>query len=98
MAESGRILHVPDGAPGQILTLQPTGRRRVGPRTVGQVRKFAEDIGERLIDGARLVVVEQVGREVRHPMRQLVADHVVGARVALAENHLLLRRGRGTVQ
>ena len=53
------------------------------------VDDLAHDVGERLVDGAGLEVVEEVGVLRDHAVRHLVADDVVRAGVARAVEHLL---------
>ena len=55
---------------------------RVGAVAVGEVDELAEDVGHRLVDGARLVVVEEARAELGHAVRQLVTHRVVGVRPA----------------
>ena len=85
VAEHRRVLHVAERA--DFLAHLPADAGRVVPGSVGQVDQLPEDVGQRLVDGARLVVVEELRGEVGDPVRQLVADHVVD-REALAVDHL----------
>ena len=76
IAEGIGILHVPDGTASvdtDIATHQPV----IG--ALGEVFDgFAEDIGEGFIEGARLVLIGQVGRKLRHAMGDLMPYDVEG--------------------
>ena len=90
IAVRARGLHVADRPDARdVLAELPLHLRRVVARAVGLVDQLAEDIGERFVDRARLVVVEEVGAEVGDAVSQLVPDDVVRRRVALAVDHLL---------
>ncbi len=72
---------------GQVLAQLPAHAGRVRTGAVGQVDELAPHVGERLVDGPGLVVVEEVGAEIGHAVGQLVAHHVVG-RHPLTVHHL----------
>ena len=61
-------------ATDHVFAEEPPHARVVVGRAVGQINQFAKQVGERLVDGTRLVVVEEVRRELRHAVRQLVPD------------------------
>ena len=56
---------------------------------VGLVDELAEHVGQRLVDRARLEVVEEVRAELGDAVGELVADHVVRRGEAVAVGHLL---------
>ncbi len=89
VAELVGVHHVPDGAQaGHVLPHQPADTRGVGAPRVRQVHRLAEDVGERLVQRARLHVVEEVGARLRDGVGELVGVHVVGGREAVPEDHL----------
>ena len=91
VAEGIGILHIPDGTASvdtDIATHQPV----IG--TLGVVFDgFAEDIGEGFVEGARLVLIGQVGRKLRHAVGDLMPHDVegdegaVGGAITIAVGH-----------
>ena len=63
---------------------------RVRAAGVAEVDELAEDVGQRLVDGARLVVVEERHLVVEDAVRELVGDDVVSPAQPVAEDGLLL--------
>ncbi len=82
--------HVPNGAKtGEILAHVPADRAVIVAGSVEQVDGFPEDVGERLVQGARLHVIEEVRAALDHSVGEFVGHHVIGARKAVAVDHLL---------
>ena len=91
VAEGIGILHIPEGTASidtDIAPHQPV----IG--TLGVVFDgFAEDVGEGFVEGTRLVLIGQVGRELCHTVGDLVSNDVegdegaVGGTVAVAIGH-----------
>ncbi len=87
-----RFLQAADRAQARVLAHQPAvfrfvffGRAGVGRK--GEVEQLAEDVGDRLVEGARLVVVEEVRLRGVDAVRELMAGDVVGDE-AVAVDHL----------
>ena len=84
-----RVGHVPRRiGERQVLADLPAVDTIVLKVVVAQVDELAEDVGHRLVDCTRLVPIEQVRRELRHAVRELVSHHVVRVGEMVAVGHL----------
>src|SRR5262249_23883716 len=89
IAERVRVHHVPNRAdPGNVLADEPTRRGRIGARPVQQIDRLPENVRERLVEGAGLHVVEEVGGVFGHSVGQLVGIGVIRCREPVAVHHL----------
>jgi hypothetical protein len=72
LAEGGRIGHVADRAAQRVLADRPVGVGRIAQELVQR----SHDVGEALVEGARLSVVDEIRGEVVHAVSELVREHV----------------------
>ena len=87
LALGSRVRHVPEGV-GHLRAHDPV------VRPIGvQLHHLAEDVRHGLVQGARLVLIDEIRRAVGDAVRQLVADDVdrAGIVVGVAEAHRVLR-------
>ena len=82
LAKGRRVLHIAEGprlpCAVDILTDQPFCTGVVIATAIALVNEFAKYIRERLIDGARLIEVGQVGLVGSHAVGHLVTYHIIG--------------------